>query len=138
LREPAEARIEGRVYEMSVHLLHQSPTGQLAEVVVPLMAGGLPNAALQTIFNNLPLNIGRDFSARTPLALSSFVPPRLGYYLYLGSLTTPPCTEGVVRVVMREPLTISREQLAIFKRLHPGNARPLQNNGGRVVLRSQS
>jgi carbonic anhydrase len=136
LREPAEARIEGRVYDMSAHLIHQSLSGQLAEVVIPLMAGGLPNSALQTVFNNLPLTVGRDFAARAPLNVSALIPPRLGHYLYLGSLTTPPCTEGVTRVVLREPQTISQDQLALFRRLHPENARPLQPSHGRVVLRS--
>jgi carbonic anhydrase len=54
----------------------------------------------------------------------------------MGSLTTPPCSEGVLWMVMKRPVPISSEQLAIFARLYPMNARPLQSAAGRMIKES--
>ena len=71
-----------------------------------------------------------------PLDLNQLLPAKREYFTYMGSLTTPPCTEGVLWMVMKEPIELSSEQLAIFNRLYPMNARPIQKTSGRLIKES--
>ena len=68
---------------------------------------------------------------------ASLLPRDLAYYSYVGSITAPPCTEGVAWVVLKAPLTISEEQINAFAQLYPRDVRPLQPLNGRVVDESQ-
>jgi carbonic anhydrase len=132
---PSEERIEGRAFDMSAHLVHRSAEGQLAVVAVLLERGSaLP--LVQTVWNHLPLERHEEFAAPVPIDLTHLLPDDRRYYTYMGSLTTPPCSEGVLWVVMRQPVTLSPEQLAIFSRLYPMNARPLQSAAGRIIKQS--
>jgi carbonic anhydrase len=67
---------------------------------------------------------------------SQILPADRRYYTYMGSLTTPPCSEGVQWVVMRQPVVATPEQIELFARLYPLNARPIQNASGRRILQS--
>ena len=91
---------------------------------------------VQNVWNNLPLEKGEELAARTPIALGDLLPDQRSYYTYMGSLTTPPCSEGVLWMVMKTPVAISAEQLAIFSRLYPMNARPVQSAAGRLIKES--
>ena len=133
---PAEERIDGKAFEMSLHLVHKDPQGRLAVVTV-LLDKGQPQAAVQKVWNALPLERGDENAASTPLNLAELLPTDARYYTYMGSLTTPPCTEGVQWVVMRQPVTMSPEQIELFARIYPMNARPLQQASGRRILQSQ-
>lgn len=132
---PAEERIDGRSFEMSLHLVHKDPEGRLA-VVGLLMDRGAPQPVVQTVWNNLPLEKGDEVSTRAVLDLNHLLPPDRGYYTYMGSLTTPPCSEGVLWMVMRQPVLVSPEQIDIFARLYPMNARPIQQASGRMIKQS--
>lgn len=132
---PAEERIDGRAFEMSLHLVHRDEHGRLA-VVALLLERGAPQPAVQQVWNNLPLEQQEEVAASTTLDLETLLPADRGYYTYMGSLTTPPCSEGVQWVVMRQPLTVSPEQIDLFARIYPMNARPLQSVGGRRILQS--
>ena len=129
---PAEERIDGRSFEMSMHLEHRDEAGRLAVVAV-LMERGEEHPVIQTFWNHLPLETNNELASTTPVNLSQLLPEARDYYAYMGSLTTPPCTEGVLWLVMKQPLRISAEQLAIFARLYPNNARPLQAVKGRLI-----
>ena len=59
--------------------------------------------------------------------------PTSRYYTYMGSLTTPPCSEGVLWLVMKQPVQVSQDQINIFSRLYRNNARPIQPSGGRLI-----
>ena len=107
---PSEERINGKLFEMVVHLVHKDREGKLAVVAVLLGFGE---------------------------SLMQLIPKRGEYYTYMGSLTTPPCSEGVLWLVMKEVVHISPEQSAIFARLYPMNARPIQNGAGRVIKESR-
>ena len=72
------------------------------------------------------------------LDIHSLLPEKLGYYHYLGSLTTPPCSEGVLWMVMKQAVQIAPEQIAIFSKLYPMNARPLQAASGRLIKGSSN
>lgn len=133
---PAEERINGRQYDMSLHLVHKDPEGRLA-VVGLLLERGAPQPVVQSVWNNLPLEQGLEQASAHVLDLNHLLPADRGYYTYMGSLTTPPCSEGVLWMVMRQPVTVSQSQIDIFARLYPMNARPVQNAAGRLIKQSQ-
>jgi carbonic anhydrase len=133
---PSEERIDGRRFDMSVHLVHRDADGRLAVIAVLLERGSaLP--IVQSVWNNLPLEKNDPVRAAGPLEPAQLLPEDRRYYTYMGSLTTPPCTEGVLWMVMKRPAQISNEQDAIFARLYPMNARPLQAASGRLIKESQ-
>ena len=132
---PSEERIDGRQFEMSVHLVHKDPQGKLA-VVTLLLEKGPAQPAVQKVWNNLPLEKNQDVPARVALDLNEILPADQRYFTYMGSLTTPPCTEGVQWVVMRQPVTVAPEQIDLFARIYPMNARPVQQAAGRRIMQS--
>lgn len=132
---PSEERINGRGFEMVAHLVHKDSEGKLAVVAV-LIERGKPQSLIQTIWNNLPLEKNETNSPPTVLDMNDLLPTRRDYFTYMGSLTTPPCNEGVLWMVMKEPVQASGAQLALFSRLYPMNARPIQANSGRVIKES--
>jgi carbonic anhydrase len=132
---PSEERINGRVFDMVAHLVHKDQEGRLAVVAV-LLDRGSAHPLIQQVWNNLPLEKNEELPARAPLDLNALLPADRGYYTYMGSLTTPPCSEGVMWMVMKTPVTVSAEQVAIFSRLYPMNARPLQSASGRMIKES--
>jgi carbonic anhydrase len=136
---PSEERIDGKQFEMSVHLVHKDEQGRTAVVALLLDKApdrAKPQAVVQAVWNNLPLEKLEEQPARVPLDLLGLLPADRSYYTYMGSLTTPPCSEGVQWVVMRQPVAVTAEQVALFARLYPMNARPLQQATGRRILQS--
>ncbi len=133
---PSEERINGRQYEMVAHLVHKDAEGKLAVVAV-LMDQGSAHSVVQQIWNNLPLEKNIEQPGLAKMDLKDLLPDRKRYYTYMGSLTTPPCSEGVLWMVMKQPATISREQIAIFAKLYPMNARPIQQASGRLIKEDQ-
>ena len=132
---PSEERVDGRQYDMVAHLVHRDVDGRLAVVAV-LLDRGSAQAIVQSVWNNLPLEKGDEVRAGTRIDLAQLLPEDKRYYTYLGSLTTPPCSEGVLWMVLKQPVPISPEQLAIFARLYPMNARPIQQADGRLIKES--
>ncbi|MCK6406238.1 MAG: carbonic anhydrase family protein [Rhodocyclaceae bacterium] len=134
---PAEERINGRGFEMVAHFVHRAEDGRLAVVAV-LMESGAENPFIQTLWNHLPLEKHQEVSPPTTMIdPSGFLPADRGYYSYMGSLTTPPCTEDVLWLVMKQPVQVSAEQIAIFSRLYRNNARPVQPGFGRLIKESR-
>lgn len=136
---PSEERINGRQFDMVVHLVHRDEQGRLAVVAVPLERGRdyKPQPVVQVVWANLPLEKGEALQAQAPLDPGQLLPAERGYYTYMGSLTTPPCSEGVLWMVMRQPVPLTAQQIGIFARLYPMNARPLQAGSGRIIKESQ-
>ena len=132
---PSEERIDGRQFEMSVHLVHKDEQGKLAVVAV-LLDKGPPQPAVQKVWNNLPLEKNEEAQARISLDVNEILPADRRYFTYMGSLTTPPCSEGVQWVVMRQPVTMTAEQIELFARIYPMNARPVQQASGRRIMQS--
>lgn len=132
---PSEERIDGRQFDMVAHLVHKDPEGRLAVVAV-LLDRGSAHAVVQQVWNNLPLEKGEQLDARTPIDLNALLPADRRYYTYMGSMTTPPCSEGVLWMVMQQPVTISQSQINIFAKLYPMNARPIQSAAGRLIKQS--
>ncbi|MDC8784148.1 carbonic anhydrase [Roseateles koreensis] len=132
---PSEERINGRQFDMVAHLVHKDGDGKLAVVAV-LLERGRDQPLIQTIWNNLPLEKNEALPAQVSIDLNQLLPEDRAYYTYMGSLTTPPCSEGVLWMVMRQPVQLSLNQINIFSRLYPMNARPIQSNSGRLIKES--
>lgn len=130
---PAEERVNGRAFDMVAHLVHKSAQGKLAVVAVLMSAGGA-NPFIETIWNTMPGTAGKT-RERPEVQINpmSLLPADRNFYSFQGSLTTPPCTEGVQWLVMKTPVELGREQLNHFGALYPMNARPIQPVNDRVI-----
>jgi carbonic anhydrase len=132
---PSEERVNGRQFDMVVHLVHKDPQGKLAVVAV-LLDRGSAQPLVQTVWNNLPLERGVEQPVRTELDMNHLLPADRRYFTYMGSLTTPPCSEGVLWLVLQQPMPVAIEQVDVFTRLYPMNARPIQQASGRLIKQS--
>ena len=130
---PSEEKVNGQRFDMVAHLVHKSDEGQLAVVAV-LLERGSENPFIQTLWNNMPLEKNQPVSPPSQLVdLNALLPNSRNYYTYMGSLTTPPCSEGVLWLVMKQPVQVSPDQVNIFSRLYKNNARPIQPAGSRLI-----
>jgi len=131
---PSEERIDYKGFPMVAHLVHKSESGTLAVVAVELELGG-PNQAVAGAWRSLPLDQGDKAGVYGGINPEALLPAKekRKYFQFMGSLTTPPCTEGVLWMVLKQPMSISKDQLAVFKRFFPMNARPVQPSNGRLV-----
>lgn len=130
---PSEHTIEGERFAMELHLVHTDQSGGIAVVGV-LFREGDPNPAIQAIIDSAPGEVGAS-SPASGMAAADFLPEGRSYYSYIGSLTTPPYTEGVRWQVMAEALEVSAEQVTQLAALTGGgtNSRPLQPLNGRQI-----
>lgn len=134
---PSEERVNHRSFAMVAHLVHRSAEGQLAVLAV-LLDPGEANPLIHKVWTHMPLDTGDR--VRLPpglLNLNELLPQDQRYYQFIGSLTTPPCTEGVLWLVLKQPVAISRDQLRLFSQMFPNNARPVQPVNGRPVREAQ-
>jgi len=132
---PSEETIDGKQFEMVAHLVHKDGEGRLAVVAV-LVDKGTRQPVIQSVLNNVPLEKGEEVAAATTLDANQMLPESRRYFTYMGSLTTPPCTEDVLWIVMKQPVQASVEQLNLFSRMYPMNARPIQASMGRMIKES--
>jgi carbonic anhydrase len=134
---PSEEQINDKRFAMVVHLVHRNAEGQLAVVAV-LLEPGDPNPVIDRVWTYMPLDVG-DRVRMPPgmLNLNELLPADQRYYQFMGSLTTPPCTEGVLWMVLKQPITISPAQLKLFTQLYANNARPVQAVNARPVREAQ-
>jgi carbonic anhydrase len=136
---PSEERVMGRQYDMVMHLVHKDPDGNTAIVAVLIERGpdNKPQAAVQQVWNNLPLERSMPQTAADQLDPMQLLPTDRRYFTFMGSLTTPPCSENVLWIVLKQPVQLTSNQIGIFARLYPMNARPLQSASGRMIKESQ-
>src|SRR5262249_46175325 len=126
----------GKHYPMVVHMVHQNEEGKLA-VVALLVKEGKANQALAPVFKAMPAKAGEKKPLGGDFDASVLLPASQSYYAFVGSLTTPPCSEGVRWQVMKTPIEISHAQLQAFSKLYPMNARPVQPLNGRTLEESE-
>ena len=127
---PSEHRIAGRSFPMELHLVHSRESGEIAVVGI-LYEIGAADPAIQRLLDAAPAARG-DTERNTELSGRDFQPNGASYYAYDGSLTTPPCSEGVAWYIMRERRTVSAEQLAALSEIVGGeNNRAVQALNGR-------
>jgi carbonic anhydrase len=134
---PSEEHINGRSFDMVAHLVHADAKGKLAVVAVLLQSGNF-NEAIHRIWKNLPKTLGKELEITgVTINAGALLPQTLGYYTFEGSLTTPPCTEGVTWFVLKTPTEVSSDEVTTFAKLYPCNARPIQPTGRRKILETQ-
>ena len=132
---PSEHRIGGREFPLEVHLVHKNAAGNLAVVGV-LFTEGSFNPFLETLWLHAPEVEGKErIIEGVSVDPKLLLPDRKDYFSYEGSLTTPPCTEGVRWTVMEMTLEASKEQMAGFRKFFVMNARPTQPLHERHLLR---
>ena len=130
---PSEHTVNGRHSPMEMHLVHKSSSGGLAVVGV-LIEKGAANAAFDPIWSKLPKATGvESHFEHVKVNVDDLLPKARTAYRYDGSLTTPPCAEGVKWLVMTTPVHLSAGQIAAFTTIIHGNNRPVQPLNGRVV-----
>lgn len=121
-------------YPAELHLVHKSADGKLAVLGV-FIAEGKENAALAKVFANLPAKAGPPILvADAKVEAAKILPANLAMWRYDGSLTTPPCSEGVKWHVFKNPVEASKQQIDAFKRLFENDARPVQKLNDRNVV----
>jgi len=131
--KPSEEALNGAHFAMVAHLVHKDEQGKLAVVAV-LLTKGDSNALLRTLWDHLPQTKNQEVAVPdVRIDASELLPRDRSYYTFEGSLTTPPCSEGVRWFVLRHPLSVSAGQIARFAQLYPMNARPLQPLNGREI-----
>ncbi|MFK8257023.1 carbonic anhydrase [Erwinia sp. AnSW2-5] len=131
---PSENRIAGKSYPLEAHFVHANDNGELAVIAVMLEVGA-ENPALNALLAAVPEEQNKAASLTTSIDLSPLYPAQKQYYRFSGSLTTPPCTEGLRWLVMKHPVTLSEAQLKQFQhRLKHANNRPVQPLHGRVIV----
>jgi carbonic anhydrase len=135
---PSEEHIDGKIYPLVGHLVHSDDQGHLAVIAI-LFEEGSANSLIERLWKNIPTDKGkaRDVPS-VSVNLQEFLPRDLGYFTFTGSLTTPPCSEGVTWYVLQNHPTLSKEQIAMFAKIYPMNARPIQPTNGREILESKS
>ena len=133
---PGEEVINGDISDMSVQFVHRSADGKIVILAVELNEGN-SNAILAGLWEKLPKTVGATGTSTLMLNPVGLFPADRGYWTYTGSLTEPPCTEGVQWYVLQNPVTLSREQLQAFAALFKRNTRTLQLTHGRHVKASE-
>lgn len=130
----SEHTLGGVQMSMELHLVHRSDRGALAVVGV-LLGEGAANEALTPIWQRFPHAAGWAEALPEAIEVAALLPELRTAWRYGGSLTTPPCTEGVSWIVMTDPVTLSAAQIAAFGALYPRNFRPVQPLGRRTLGR---
>ena len=131
---PSENLIDGKPYPLEVHLVHADKNGNLA-VIGMMFKEGKANPLLNTLWQQMPAKAGDVVTLQKSVNVSDLLPADHSYYRFAGSLTTPPCSEGVRWLVLKKPMTASKQQIEQFTTLmgHPNN-RPVQPLGARFVV----
>ena len=131
---PSENTVHGKHYAMEMHLVHKSAQGAVAVVAV-MFDQGAENSELNKLWATMPEKADQTAKIVTQMDLNALLPADKTYWRFSGSLTTPPCSEGVTWIVLKHPLTLSSAQLAKFSHaMHHDNNRPIQPLNGRVVI----
>ena len=131
---PSEHTINGKSFAMEMHFVHADEYGELAVVGV-MIDEGEENPVLNQLRGFMPEHAGESKKPPIGIQETDLLPPTRDYFYYSGSLTTPPCSEGVGWIVLKKSIEASADQIALFKdRLGPATNRPIQPHNARLVL----
>ncbi|HWL28711.1 MAG TPA: carbonic anhydrase family protein [Burkholderiaceae bacterium] len=131
---PSENQVNGKSYPFEAHLVHADASGNLAVIGV-MFEHGAPNAGLQKLWADMPKDKNAATELKSAFAPADILPAARDYFRFSGSLTTPPCSEGVRWLVLKSPMTVAPDQVAQFEKLmgQPTN-RPVQPLHARLVV----
>lgn len=131
---PSENTLHGESFPLEAHFVHADPKGNLAVMAV-FYREGAANPGLTKLWQQLPKEQGDPDVVKVKVLPGEMIPVKRNYYRFSGSLTTPPCSEGVTWFVMKGTMTASKEQIKQFaEAVHAHNNRPVQPLNGRMVL----
>lgn len=128
---PSEHTIDGKAFPAEVHFVHITEAGEITVLGVMIAEGAADNAAWAPYVSVLGTAQGAE--ATTNIDWAALLPSNLATYRYSGSLTTPPCTEGVNWLLLETPVELSAAQIQAFEAAYSENARPVQPLNGRTV-----
>ncbi len=129
---PSENLIDGQSYPLEAHFVHEDTNGQILVLAV-LYQEGKENKTLKKLWDKLP-NLATTSHEMNHFNIRNLIPEHFEYYRFSGSLTTPPCTEGITWIVTDQHPTLSKEQIAQFYQLMGGPTnRPIQPIHGRII-----
>lgn len=131
---PSENTVHGKHYAMEMHLVHKDANGALVVVAV-MFDKGDANTELDKLWATMPEKAEQEVKVTTQMDLNALLPKDKTFWRFSGSLTTPPCSEGVTWLILKHPLTLSETQLQKFSHtMHHDNNRPTQPLHGRLVV----
>jgi carbonic anhydrase len=131
---PSENTIDGKPYAMEAHFVHADKEGHLA-VLALMFKEGAANSGLEKVWSHMPEEADKNEALSTPVDAAALLPHSHDYYQFSGSLTTPPCTEGVLWLVLKAHVTASKAQIEKFEHvMHHPNNRPVQPVNARMIL----
>lgn len=141
---PSEEYINRRQYAMGIHFMLKSSDGKTAGIAIMVNAANANRRAdrrvenvVDTLWKYMPARAGKaHIIPGVEINPAGLIPRDTAYYMYMGSVTAPPCTEGVRWYVLETPVTISRKRIDAFAKLYPHDVRPVQSLNGRVVEES--
>jgi len=130
---PSEHTVDGEHQPMEMHLVHKSAAGELAVIGV-FIEEGTHNAAFDAVWSNMPTEPGKETRIEdVRVNINDTLPPDTTSWRYHGSLTTPPCSEGVRWIVLQTPIQMDAAQIRQFQDEFTGNNRPTQPLNGRPI-----
>jgi carbonic anhydrase len=130
---PSEHTIDGKHAPMEIHFVHQADDQRLAVVGV-LVKEGKHNANVDQLIKYLPNAVGeKKTHDSVNIDIALHVPKELWAYHYIGSLTTPPCTENVQWMVLRKYVEMDKAQIEAFSSRLKQNNRPTQPLNDRAL-----
>jgi len=129
---PSENKVNGKAFDMEMHLVHKADDGEIAVLAV-FLKKGKNNVALQKIWDSMPDGVGQTESSGQSIDVTELLPSAKSYWQFTGSFTTPPCTEHVVWNVFQNPITVSQSQINKFLSTIGEDARPVQPVNERTI-----
>lgn len=133
---PSEHTLNGKSFPMEMHLVHADKDGNLAVVSVLMSEAPTDNPVLAKLWTQMPAKAGDKNTLQAKVNVMDLLPKSKDYYRYSGSLTTPPCSEGVRWYVVKQPASVSKTQIEAFRKaVGAVNNRPLQPVNARDILK---
>ncbi len=130
---PSEHLLSGKAFDLECHFVHRSSAGAFAVLGV-FIRSGARNPALAPLFDAMPKTAGPEIKTPGSIDPAALIPKSGGFFRYIGSLTTPPCSEGLAWTVFKQPIEASTDQIRQLAQLFPNNARPLQGLNRRFLI----
>jgi carbonic anhydrase len=129
----SEHKIDGAASPMELHLVHQDAAKNILVLGI-MLEEGAPNPFVENIWKHIPTEKKKEIATTETVQLLDVLPANKSYYNYTGSLTTPPCSQGLQWIVFKNKVTLSKPQIERFTKIYHDNVRPIQPLNNRLVL----